>query len=104
MKRLVIAASLVVLAGCGAQDRNKPPTGSADLRVADAAMAGGMPQTAIDVTREILQSDPRNIGALLRQGDALAAMGQPDAAGECYQRVLEIDPQSVGRAPRPWPG
>ena len=104
MKRLVMATSLVVLAGCGVQDRNKPPTGSADLRVADAAMAGGMPQTAINVTREILQGDPRNIGALLRQGEALAAMGQPDAAGECYQRVPGDRPTVGRRAARPWPG
>ena len=54
------------------------------------------------VTREILQSDPRNVGALLRQADALMSMGQPDAAEECYRRVLEIDPRS-GRWPA-WPG
>ena len=95
MKRLVIATSLAVLASCGVQDRNGLPGGPADLRVVDAAMASGMPQTAITVTREILQGDPRNIGALLRQGDALVAMGQADAAAECFQRVIEIDPLSL---------
>ena len=55
----------------------------------------GMPQTALAVTRDILQSDPRNVGALLRQGDALLAMGQPDAAEECYRRAVAVDPRSV---------
>ena len=103
MKRLVMATSLVVLASCGAHDRNKPPTGSADLRVADAAMAGGMPQTAINVTREILQSDPRNIGALLRQGEALRRWANLTRPGNATSACSRSTP--VGRrAPRPWPG
>ena len=66
-------------------------------------MANGMPQTALAVTREILQSDPRNVAALLRQGDALVAMGQSDAAEECYRRVAGDRSRSRWTAARPWP-
>jgi hypothetical protein len=80
MQWFVIAVSLTLLAGCSVQERNKTLAGKADMRLAEVAMANGMPQTALSVTREILESDPRNIAALLHQGDALVAMGQSDAA------------------------
>ena len=95
MQWFVIAVSLTLLAGCSAQERNKTLAGKADMRLAEVAMANGMPQTALSVTREILESDPRNVAALLHQGDALVAMGQSDAAEECYRRAAEVDPQSV---------
>ena len=95
MRWLAVTVSLLDAAGCENTNRNSPLTSSPDLRIADAAMSSGLPQTAIEVTRAILQADPRNTGALMRQGDALASMGSLDAAEECYQRVLAIDPHSV---------
>ncbi len=101
MKRLILTASLAMLVGCTAPDAGRQVGAAGDLRVADAAMASGLPQTALSVTRDILQSDPRNVGALLRQGAALTALGQTDAAEECYRRAVEIDP-ALGRICSAW--
>jgi Flp pilus assembly protein TadD len=95
MKWLVIVASVTLLAACTIPDHNRSLSSKGNMRLVDAAMANGMPQTALSVTREILQGDPRNLEALLRQGDALVAMGQPAAAEECYRRAAEVDPQSA---------
>ena len=95
MRWFVISACFALLAGCAEQGRTKAMGNLPDLRIADAATASGLPQTALAVTREILQSDPRNVGALLRQADALMSMGQSEAAEECYRRVLEIDARSA---------
>ena len=89
MKRLVTAASLMVsrrLRRPGSQQAADRFGRPACRRRRDGRRhAADRPQ----VTREILQSDPRNIGALLRQGDALDGDGpDPDAAGECYRRAL----------------
>ncbi len=43
-------------------------------------------------TPSILQSNPRDVGALERQGTALAQLGQPDAAMEAWRRALAINP------------
>jgi Flp pilus assembly protein TadD len=66
--------------------------GSPSVSVADAALESGMPATALEVSRSILRSDPRNVGALVRQGAALARMNQPDAAMESWQSALAVDP------------
>ena len=96
MKWLVVVASLAVLVGCSSgQDRNSPLARPENMRVIDAAITNGLPQTALALTRRMLQGDPRSVDALLRQGDALMAMGQPDAAEECYRRVLEVQAQSA---------
>ena len=69
MRWLAVTVSLLAIAGCENTNRNSPLTSSPDLRIADAALASGMPETALEVTREILQEDPRNTGALMRQGE-----------------------------------
>ena len=62
--------------------------------MADAAFGGGMPQTALPVTKALLAKDPRDVGALERQGAALAQLNQSDAAMEAYQPALAIDPNA----------
>ncbi len=86
---------MLLLAGCSALGSTSQGTGALGVNIADAALDGGMPQTALNVTRTILQSDPRNVGALVRQGAALAELNQPDAAMEAYRRVLAVDPAAA---------
>jgi tetratricopeptide (TPR) repeat protein len=62
------------------------------VNFADAALDGGMPDTALNVTRSILQSNPRDVGARERQGAALARLNQPDAAMEAWRRALAVNP------------
>jgi Flp pilus assembly protein TadD len=90
--RIFSIGLLLLLAACangGATDQHSARPG---VNIADAALDGGMPQTALDVTRTILQSDPHNVDALERQGIALTQLNQPDAAMEAYQRALAVDP------------
>ena len=94
MKWFAISAGLLLLTACANQDRSPSRDTAPGLHVASVALASGMPETALQVTREILQRDPHNTAALFRQADALIEMGHPDAAGECYTRVLAIDPRS----------
>lgn len=88
---LLTLAALLLLGGCGApadrltQGEGTPARG---LRIAGAAMAGGMPQAALNATQSVLSRDPNNVDALLQQAEALTAMGRDDAAGEAYHRVL----------------
>src|ERR1700677_4126457 len=87
---------LLLLGGCSAVGARDPSGGVPGVNIADAALDGGMPQTALNVTRSILESDPRNVGALVREGIALAQLNQPDAAMEAYKRALAVDPSAAG--------
>jgi len=89
--RTAAVALLLALPACTGGGR----TGTPSLRVADAALAGGMPQTALQVTRGVLEGDPRNVPALMKQAEALSAMGQSDTAAECYDRVLAVQPNQA---------
>lgn len=63
-------------------------TSSRGIRVANAALAGGLPEAALNATRTVLERDPNNVDALIKQADALNALGRADAAGEAYRRIL----------------
>ncbi len=82
--------ALFLVAGCAA-----PGTGTGGtpgVNIADAALEGGMPDTALNVTRSILQSNPRDVVALERQGAALEQLNHPDAAMEAWRRALAVNP------------
>src|ERR1700722_3839611 len=90
-----LCIALLVLSGCGTRGPADQHSATPGVNIADAALDGGVPQTALDVTRTILQSDPRNVAALLRQGAALTQLNQPDAAMEAYRRALAVDPSAA---------
>ena len=92
--RLLAFGAALLLGACGAQqDRITQGEGTAPrgLRIASAAMAGGLPQAALNATRNVLDRDPGNVEALIQQADALTALGRPDAAAEAYRRILTKD-------------
>ena len=102
--RIAALAGLLALGACGASHpplfvagppteplSTKPP----GLDIADAAMLGNMPDTALTITRNILTRDPDNVPALMKQGDILAALGSPSEASECYTRVLKTQPRNA---------
>ena len=88
---LLTLGALLALGACGApkdmltQGEGTPARAA---RVANAALAGGMPEAALNATQSVLSRDPYNVPALLQQAEALAAMGRDDAATEAYHRVL----------------
>jgi Flp pilus assembly protein TadD len=78
----------LTLAGCAAHGTAEGP----GVDIATAAMDGGMPQTALNVSRSVLREHPRDVGALISQAAALAGMNHPEAAMEAYRRALVEDP------------
>jgi Flp pilus assembly protein TadD len=93
--RIVIGLVLLALAGCagggGAQLSTAPP----GLNVAEAALAGGAPDVALQVSTERLRREPGDGRAMLVQADALAALGRRAEATEGYRRALAVDPDSA---------
>ena len=90
-KALLALGTALLLGACsGPVDRltQGEGTSSRGLRVANAAIAGGLPQAALNATEGVLSRDPSNVAALLTQGEALTAMGQGPAAAEAYRRIL----------------
>ncbi len=93
--RWLLCGLVWLLAGCSIGGPHDPNSGVAGMNVADAALDGGMPQTALNVTSSILELQPHNVIALVRQGDALAQLSQPDAAMESYRRALAVAPATA---------
>ena len=92
-KRVWLA--LLLLAGCSGNGSSDTRGNVASAKLADAALADGMPGAALNVSRSILREHPRDVGALERQGAALTQMNQPDAAMEAYRRALAVDPAAA---------
>ncbi len=92
--RLVPFALAGALAACGGPSgglSNRAPT----LSVADAALEGNAPETALRVADGILAERPGDSAARLRQGEAYYALGQVPAAAASFQRVLAAQPGSA---------
>ena len=103
--RIAILLLLLPIAACGGQHRInydqaglrwRPPPASKgmSLRVADAALAGGAPEVALLVARDVLGRQPRNAAALVREGDALVAMQRTEEAAASYRGALAIEPEN----------
>lgn len=104
--RIAIVLLLLAIAGCASHPprinydqagfnwHHAPPGKGMSLRVADAALAGGAPDVALLVARDVLAKHPRDVAALVRAGDALFAMQRTDEAAISYRRALAIEPHS----------
>jgi len=101
--RIISIGLLMSLAACATGGAADQQSGKPGVNIADAALDGGMPETALNVTRTILLSDPHNVDALERQGIALTQLNQPDAAIEAYQRGAGGGSGGAHRAARPRP-
>jgi Flp pilus assembly protein TadD len=95
--RIALIAIVLLLAACGSQDTPRlDNNGQPGLNVARAALSGGSPDLALNVSNSILAKNPRNVPALLSQGDALSALGRLGEADASYAAALAADPGSVG--------
>ena len=65
------------------------------MDVADAALKGGSPEIALQISGNVLAKDPGNMDALLTQGEALTELGRPDEAAASFGQVLSDHPDSV---------
>ncbi len=94
MRSISVLFLLAGLAGCGAPAGQAGLGGQAEtLRVADAAMASGSPEVALQVAANILKTDPGNTDALLRQGRAQLIVGNANAAEASFRRALVVNPR-----------
>jgi Flp pilus assembly protein TadD len=95
---MALAVSLA-LTGCashaGNQNAANGSIGPNTLNVADAALAGGDPSMALNVSQSILASDPNNVDALVHEGNAYYALGRCPPSIAAYQTALKYDPKSV---------
>jgi Flp pilus assembly protein TadD len=86
---------LMLLVACG-----RTATDIASLQpgvdVAQAALHGGSPQTALQIIGRVLQTAPSNEAALVVQGDALTELGRFDEARISYTNALNVNSRSVG--------
>lgn len=86
---------LLMLAACGhtASDLSALQPG---VDVAEAALRGGSPQTALQLANSVLAHHPGNEAALVVQGDALTELARLDEARQSYILALRSNPASVG--------
>lgn len=85
---------LSLLAGCGSGGSGLS-LGRPGVDVARAALRGGSPQLALQITNDLLTRQPDDDQALLLQADALTDLGQFNAAALDYTKVLKQDPTSI---------
>jgi tetratricopeptide (TPR) repeat protein len=95
MTRVSLIVLLSFLAACGSPDGSRPGNGQPGLNVASAALAGGSPDIALNVTNGILAKEPDNVPALLSQADAFNALNRSTEAKSSYARALVAEPGSV---------
>lgn len=96
MKRIAPIVPILLLAACASTGTSRLGSGQAGLDVARAALSGGSPEIALNVTNAILAKEPGDVPALVSQGDALSALGRSDDAQASYAKALAGDPESVG--------
>ena len=90
------ALGLLLLLGACSRGANGVGSGPPGIDVADAAMKGGSPEIALQISTNILAQYPGNMDALLTKGEALSALGRNDEAMATFSAVLAIDHSSVG--------
>ncbi len=95
MGRIAAIVLVLALTACAGRDISLTGNGPPGLDIARAALAGGSPGIALNVTNGILAKDPGNASALVSQGDAFSALGRSDDAQASYAKALAGDPQSV---------
>lgn len=94
--RIVPIVLVSLLAACAGHDGSQVGNGLPGLDIARAALSGGSPDIALNVTNAILAKEPGNAPALVSQGDAFSALGRSDDAQASYAKALAGDPESVG--------
>jgi Flp pilus assembly protein TadD len=94
--RIVAVLIVALLGACSAQHpqdlSNRPP----GLAVADAAMANGAPQVALQICTDTVRREPANLAAQVCQGDAQVALGRRGEAEASFIRAQQLSPDAPG--------
>lgn len=95
MRNFSVCLPLVMLVACADSRRptalNEHPT----LRVAEAAMASGSPEIAVNVARDILARDAYDIPAQLTLGDAFYQLKLYPEGEAAFNVVLKLRPEDA---------
>ncbi len=83
---------LLLLSACGAFGGDRPTSAQSSDRIIEAAMRSAMPDVALRVASEQIQTDPHDAAAFARQGDAYRAMGRGPEAEASYGQALALQP------------
>jgi len=94
--RSIALGFLLLLAACSSRGANGLGSGPPGIEVADAALHGGSPEIALQISSGLVAKYPGNEAALLTQGEALTALGRSDEAAASFEEALKTDPGSVG--------
>lgn len=86
---------VLLLAACG-HTQSDVSALQPGVDVAQAALRGGSPETALHLAGGVLARSPGNEAALIVQGDALTELGRLDEARDSYNRAQKANPASVG--------
>ena len=86
----------ILLSACNAHQAPMLGDGKPGLNVAIAALSGGSPDLALNVSTSVLSQDPRNVSALVIRGDSLSALGRPEEASASYAEAITADPANTG--------
>ena len=91
-------ATALIVGGCAPAGQNSAESSTVNntgvLNVADAAIAGGDPAMALQVSQSVLAADPHDLQALYHEAAAYYAAGRCEDAMAAYKVALGIDPQS----------
>jgi Flp pilus assembly protein TadD len=93
--RLFLLGLTLLLVACAGDDRPVLREGTPGVNVADAALASGLPQVALNIANGVLAKEPYDTEALHSRADALAALGQQAEAEAAYSKLLAAEPDSV---------
>jgi Flp pilus assembly protein TadD len=88
------AAAVVLFSLCACSGESVTRATTPGLDVAQAALRGGSPQVAINVTDGILKTDPDNVAARCLRGDALTVLGHMGEAEADYNAASSGHPLS----------
>ena len=95
MRHFPILLPMLLLAACGGSRQPTTLNDRPTLGVAEAAMTGGSPEIAVNVTRSILTREPYNIPAQMMLGRALYALRLYPEGAAAYNVVLKLQPENA---------
>ncbi len=94
---VVLAAA--VLFGCGKKEEPKPqfqfPVGQPQSGMPMAPGMGSPVQNEVNLLKEAIRQDPKNLSALIKLGNIQMDTGQYAEAIDAYSTALEIDPKNT---------
>jgi Flp pilus assembly protein TadD len=95
LPRILAAAALLAMTGCGAVSNWSRAEPDPSLKLAGVFLAAGAPEPALTAADEVLTRQPRNQAALEARAEALTRLGRTEEAQAAFAAALAADPSSI---------